>query len=122
MEIFHQQYAGVNNVVETLDEPGIGNACHSYRLVNFQDQEVGSDEITTTLDFQHGPVLEAGINGIQNEQLIAVCIHRLQGFQSGPFSCRENALAITKLQEALMWLEARTKDRSVRGVEGTNQA
>ena len=37
------------------------------------------------------------------------------------FPCRENAMAITKLDEALMWLEARTKNRITRGVEGTSK-
>lgn len=34
------------------------------------------------------------------------------------FSCRENAIVITKLEEALMWLNKRTEDRKQRGVEG----
>jgi hypothetical protein len=34
------------------------------------------------------------------------------------FRCRENSLAITKLEEALMWLEKRTADREARKVEG----
>jgi hypothetical protein len=36
------------------------------------------------------------------------------------FPCRENAMTITKLEEALMWQEARTKDRLARSVEGKN--
>jgi len=38
------------------------------------------------------------------------------------FPCRENAMAITKLDECLMWLEKRTKDREQRQVEGTSNA
>lgn len=34
------------------------------------------------------------------------------------FPCRENAMTITKLDEALMWQEKRTADRKDRGVEG----
>ncbi|AQN32530.1 hypothetical protein BCP12_118 [Bacillus phage BCP12] len=44
---------------------------------------------------------------------------RLQFFQNTKFACRENAMAITKLEEALMWLNKRTTDRRNRGVEGT---
>jgi hypothetical protein len=36
------------------------------------------------------------------------------------FSCRENAIALTKIQEAMMWLQKRTRDRVARGVEGRN--
>jgi hypothetical protein len=50
-----------------------------------------------------------------------MCIDRLQSFQSGDFACRENALALTKLEEALHWLDHRTKDRQRRGVEGTSK-
>jgi hypothetical protein len=72
------------------------------------------------LQFQLGPVKETGVNGLQNEQLIAVLIHRL-GVLNKAFPCRENALAITKLEEAQLWLQKRTADRQARGVEGTNQ-
>lgn len=39
----------------------------------------------------------------------------------GPFACHENAQALTKCEEALLWLQKRTHDRMRRGVEGTNQ-
>lgn len=86
---------------------------HMYQLV------VGDD--SSHLHFQRGPVKEYGVNGLQNEQLLAVLVHRL-GVLNKAFPCRENSLAITKLEEARMWLEKRTADREARGVEGTNQA
>jgi hypothetical protein len=72
------------------------------------------------VDFQEGPIKEVGVNGVCNEDLIAMVICRLQHFQAGPYSCRENALAITKLEEALLWLRKRTMGREQRGVEGTS--
>lgn len=72
------------------------------------------------LSFHNGPIKSpAEYNGLTNEALLAVVIDRMRGFQSGPFACRENALALTKLEEALMWLQKRTRDRMARGVEGT---
>jgi hypothetical protein len=71
------------------------------------------------LSFQLGPVKEAGVNGLQNEQLLSVLVHRL-GVLNKAFPCRENSIAITKLEEALLWLEKRTADRVKRGVEGVN--
>ena len=41
-------------------------------------------------------------------------------FQDSEFECRENAVAITKLEEALLWLRKRTIGREKRGVEGTH--
>lgn len=116
--IFHQEYAGFSTSVDALDEPGAGNACHQYRV---ESVDPSGEGYASTIDFQHGPVLESGANGLHNEQLLAIVIHRLQGFQFGDFRCRENALALTKCQEALMWLESRTKDRRQRGVEGQNK-
>lgn len=72
------------------------------------------------ISFQDGPIKESGVNGIMNEDLIAIVIDRMQGFQSGDYKCRENAIAITKLEEALLWLRKRTTDRERRGVEGTH--
>ncbi|MCK5607171.1 hypothetical protein KAR91_35130 [Candidatus Pacearchaeota archaeon] len=62
---------------------------------------------------------EHGVNGCHHEDLIAIVIDRLKSFQQGVFICRENALAITKLEEAVHWLRHRTNDRINRGVEGT---
>ena len=75
----------------------------------------------TNLNFQNGGVKEAGVNGLTNEALLAVLVHRI-GFLNKRFPCRENSLAITKLEEALHWLEARTKARVARGVEGQEVA
>lgn len=72
------------------------------------------------LYFQEGPIQKNGVNGVQNEDLIAMVICRLEHFQQSDFSCRENALAITKLEEALLWLRKRTMGREKRGVEGTH--
>lgn len=73
------------------------------------------------INFQNGPIAESGVNGISNEALLAIVEDRLIGFQSGEYACRENAIALTKLQEAMMWLQKRTRDRVARGVEGTMQ-
>lgn len=58
-------------------------------------------------------------NGITHEVLIAVILDRLRCYQKSEFSCRENALAITHLEEALHWLHHRTSDRVYRNVEGS---
>lgn len=73
---------------------------------------------TLTVEFHVGDPAE-GVNGVTHEVLLAILIDRLRGFQKGPFACRENALALTKLEEARHWLEARTRERQARGVEGS---
>lgn len=71
--------------------------------------------------FHVGSPQEVGINGVTNEALLAIVIDRLSSFQLGPFSCRDNAVALTHCEEALMWLQRRTRERIKRGVEGTTQ-
>jgi len=74
----------------------------------------------TRIKFQLGPVKEVGVNGVQIEDIIGVLVARLEGFQRGPFKSRTNALAITKLEEARLWLFERTRKRETQGVEGRN--
>ena len=96
--------------VFTADEPGNGGAHHHYKLAH------GDTE--THLKFQNGGVSDVGANGITEAQLIAILIHRLESFQAGPFRSRENAITITKLEEALLWQHSRTIERLRRGIEG----
>ena len=106
--------------VEVMDEPGEGGACHDYIISNIGNG-VEPQQVFGQIHFQIGPVQEAGPNGLFMEDLIIICIDRLRSFQAGDFKCRENALALTKLEEALHWLNHRTRDRQNRGVEGTNE-
>lgn len=94
---------------ECVDLPGLD--CPEY-TVSYPGGQV-------VLRFQAGPIGEVGHNGITSEALLAVVLDRTRRFQRGRYQCRENALAITKLEEALMWLSRRTRDRLARGVEGT---
>lgn len=78
-------------------------------------------ESLTDVKFQYGPVKEAGINGVQNEDLINMVLTRLRHFNAGDWSCRENTMAIEKLEEALLWLRKRNLRRVMNGTEGTSQ-
>lgn len=60
-------------------------------------------------------------NGTTLEEMLRVSIERLTDLNS-KFPCRQNSIAITKMQEALMWLNDRTADRQKRGVEGKHLA
>lgn len=92
--------------------------CHLYHLDNFME-----DHPAVTLQFYRLDLDGARTPGTTNEEVLRALIHRLQflneKWMGGKFRCRENSVAITKLQEALMWLEERTKDRVKREVEGT---
>lgn len=99
--------------IQVEDQPGAGGANHEYRVVL-------PDGSNCLLCFQNGPIAEAGVNGITQEVLLAIVADRLRSFQAGKFSCRENALALTKIEEAMHWLHSRTLARMQRGIEGTH--
>lgn len=107
-------------VIQVTDEPGAGGANHAYHVTGFVFPGTSSQD-DTVIRFQNGPIAENGVNGITQEVLLAICIDRLQSFQKGPFSCRENAVALTYLETAQLWLQKRTLERMSRGVEGTNK-
>ena len=75
--------------------------------------------------WQDGPLAVAGHraapNGAFVEGVLQAALDRLEYYQASKFKCRENALAITKIEEALHWLNHRTADRERRGVEGTHE-
>ena len=97
------------------------NAPHTFQVVDRSKNDAGiSDCVLAEIHFQEGPIKECGVNGCANEDLIVMAIRRLEGFQNSEFKCRENAMAITKLEEALLWLRKRTMGRENRGVEGTH--
>ena len=108
--------------IQVLDEPGQGGACHVYQIFVDESQTTLAPGVTvhTTIAFQNGPIKESGVNGISQEALLAVVIDRLRCFQAGPFACYENGQALVRIEEGLMWLQKRTRDRLARGVEGTN--
>lgn len=81
------------------------------------------------INWQNGPLGRGADrkepNGAFVEGVIAAAIDRIQFYQTaskGKFACRENALAITKLEEALHWCNHRTAAREARQVEGTHTA
>lgn len=107
--------------VYALDGPGPGGASHQYSIGWGDENDLtGHSEREGVIQFQNGPINEVGVNGVTHEALLSILIDRLRGFQSGPFACRDNDMALARLEEAQMWLQRRTLERMRRGVEGTN--
>lgn len=96
---------------------------HRYELANFDDpnskgqilQFIHKENIDGTTD------LKLVSDGTTNEEVLEVLINRIT-FLQAKFPCKENACCITHLQEGLMWLEKRTRDRIKRQVEGKHIA
>jgi len=112
-----------NKYTEIYHEPTESiqfNAPHHFIVTEKTDINTVSKTLAE-INFQKGAIKEHGVNGVHNEDLIAMVICRLEAFQKSEFNCKENACAITKLEEAQMWLRKRTIGRENRGVEGTHQ-
>jgi hypothetical protein len=105
---------GSGNAIIAVDNKGADGANRKY-VATSGHQYVGY------IKFQEGPVKEGAPGGLTNEDLLAVVIDRLQGFQSGDLACRENRRALDAAETALSCLRSRTADRKARGAEGTNE-
>lgn len=116
VEIYSENVS--NTIIFATDEPSENNNANHEFVVAYDEGTHGGD--LQRISLQHGPIKENGHNGIFMEHLIAICIDTLEKFQTSKYSCRENAIAKTKLEEAMMWLNKRTQNRVKRGVEGTN--
>ena len=69
---------------------------------------------------QSDPIGEVGVNGLQAVDILNYTKCLFESLNEA-FPCRENALTITKIEEALHWQYARTMDRQLRNVEGKNK-
>lgn len=106
------QKRGKLNEVFIVDEKGNGGAHHKYL--------VSGEELYDTIQFQNGARgLEDSEPGVLDTDLLEIVRHRLQCFQKGEFATRENAVALTHIEEALLWMNKRVEDRIERNVLGT---
>ena len=112
------------NSIYAVDEKGNGGANHIYEIRPADDNPdiIGEHHVLAVIEFQNGArKLPYSISGVIDTDLLEIVRDRLKSFQSGEFSCRENAIALTHIEDALMWLNRRVEDRMERNVLGTDQ-
>lgn len=110
----HHDGHGLNDSTRVFaDEDGPGGAPDRYVIVD----HAGNQHV---IQFQAGPRHEPGSKpGVLHEPLLAILMDRGRGFQErGAYGCRENALATTHTEEALLWHKRRADKRAQRGVLG----
>jgi hypothetical protein len=112
-----QRNNNLNNVYVSNEPEDLHNGVpHLYHI------ECGTkeDPVSTTIMFQKGPRKDPNsTRGVTAEDLLEIVRDRLQGHQNTEYRTRENACALTHIEEALMWLAKRSDDRAERGVLGT---
>jgi hypothetical protein len=103
-----------------MDEPGVGGACHHYRITYLR----GPSALFAKwhCKFQEGPVGREGINGVTDEVLLAIVRDRLERLQSGAFACDENASAMQCVEQAMQWLRILAENRLAHGVGDAHDA
>ena len=111
------------NSIYAVDENGNGGANHIYEIRPVDDNPdiIGEHHILATIEFQNGArKLPDSIAGVIDTDLLEIVRDRLKSFQSGEFASRENAIALTHIEDALMWLNRRVEDRIERNILGTD--
>lgn len=77
-----------------------------------------------TINWQNGPLGRgedrAEPNGCFVETVLEAALQRIEHYQTLKFKCVENANAIMAINDALRYLDGRTKDREAQEVEGTH--
>ena len=115
-----QKHYNLNRVYRYGD-PGPGGAYHTYQVEWPVDPATGLMHYEA-ICFQKGPRNDpAAVSGILDTDLLEIVRDRLKCFQAGDYACRENACALTHIEEALMWMNKRVEDRFERGVLGTTE-
>lgn len=105
------------NEVFIADEAGPGGGHHTYHIVSSNGDVILN---LTEIQFQKGPRnITESTQGVIDSDLLEIVRHRLQCFQAGPYASRENSVALTHIEEALMWMNRRVEDRIERNVLGT---
>lgn len=104
------------NSVYKGDEPGPGGAHHDYVIT----REDNPDDVMAYIKFQKGARLDPQARqGVLDTDLLEIVRDRMKEFNQGEFATKENACALTHIEEALMWLNKRVEDRAERAVLGT---
>jgi hypothetical protein len=97
----------------------------TYKIPTFKVTDNGiEDGEGIELLFCKGNKEDASVlrqEGVFTETLVQVAKQYLESVNKGEMATRETSMVITKLDEALMWINKRAEDRKLRGVQGTYQ-
>lgn len=103
------KYQATNNL-DANNRPAGGTVEGTGLLIEWQNGPLGAPDSPTRLE----------PNGAFVETVIDAARQRIAHYQSTQFACVENHFALAKLEEALWWLDQRTKKRTAKNIEGTH--
>lgn len=102
----------------TTDKDGNPTGGETWLEIRSTDDLVAAMHIF----WQDGIVGDNGQTGAFIEDVLEAVRQRLQFFQTSRFRCKENAMALNKVEEALQALDWRTRKRLLANVENTYEA
>lgn len=106
-------------LVKYTEEKGYPAGCDLDFIAIQNEEDIKGIAPVVSFTIQSDPIKEVGVNGVQALDMLIYVKCLFQSLNEA-FPCRENALTITKIEEAIHWQEARTRDRERRQVEGMN--
>jgi hypothetical protein len=95
----------------------LANESQFIKIENIEDIEGVAPIVSFTI--QSDPISEVGVNGVQALDMLKYVKCLFESLNES-IPNRETSLTITKIEEAIHWQDARTKNRILRGVEGKN--
>jgi hypothetical protein len=112
-----------NLTIEVVDLPGATNLHHRYDISGFDTNFNDLRYLEPYVDKFYLPPAEklnilfvngeqdphVPTNGVTLESLLAICEHRVQGFEAGQFPCIENDEALHHIGKAIDALHRRTR-------------
>jgi hypothetical protein len=106
-------------VFNTLEE------FHKYVSANSDESKFITDiklnrKPIINIHWQNGGTATSPKNGAFLEEVLAVVYAQLAALNR-EFPCRENSLALTKIEEAVLWLAQRKAERENRNVYGKDK-
>lgn len=115
-----QEHNKLNEVY--VDKNDGGEQPRRYVVARHTDSKAQYFERIATIHFQLGARDEDWSKpGVLTQDLMEIAKHQLEYFQEGELANKETGMAISCLEEGLMWLDKRTSDRANREVLGTNK-
>lgn len=106
------------NTIKTDSPIGPGGAYHTYVILRVDT--IAYLQPIAEIQFQKGPRHDPkSTHGVLDTDLLEIVRDRLTCFQQGEYATRETAIALTKIENALVWLNKRVEDRIERNVLGT---
>ena len=114
----NKQMMNPKHIISNTDMVSVSYNVPTYKITEEGLVDAGNINIDFCKGSKDNPAIPRQ-EGVLTETLLEVCRQYLTGVNVGEMSSRETSMAITKIDEALMWIDKRRQDRELRNVLST---